>query len=301
MIVGLEQVTLTPYQAVGIPIALLGGIFLAVGAQLQHRGVTKVEQRLGDGRRHGLSFGQLRALIARPSWLIGTLMLGLAIVLQLVSLVFAPLIVVQPLGVIALVVTAILNARISRLRLHPPAILAIVLCVGGVGVFVTIAALTAQETAITTRQLVTILIILAVVIVAYAAAFVTLRRRMRAVSYILAAGVLYGFVATLAKVVLNRLVNGNFEWLTVLALLVLIGGSALGAYFVQNAYAVGSPDLVIAGLTVVDPMVAVAIGIVVLGEAAAAPPWAAVVYIVAAAVAITGVFMLAKHHPQTRR
>lgn len=301
MIVGLEQVTLTPYQAVGIPIALLGGIFLAVGAQLQHRGVTKVEQRLGDGRRHGLSFGQLRALIARPSWLIGTLMLGLAIVLQLVSLVFAPLIVVQPLGVIALVVTAILNARISRLRLHPPATLAIVLCVGGVGVFVTIAALTAQETAITTRQLVTILIILAVVIVAYAAAFVTLRRRMRAVSYILAAGVLYGFVATLAKVVLNRLVNGNFEWLTVLALLVLIGGSALGAYFVQNAYAVGSPDLVIAGLTVVDPMVAVAIGIVVLGEAAAAPPWAAVVYIVAAAVAITGVFMLAKHHPQTRR
>lgn len=301
MIDGLEQVTLTPYQAVGIPIALLGGIFLAVGAQLQHRGVTKVEQRLGDGRRHGLSFGQLRALIARPSWLIGTLMLGLAIVLQLVSLVFAPLIVVQPLGVIALVVTAILNARISGLRLHPPAILAIVLCVSGVGVFVTIAALTAKETAITTRQLVTILIILAVVIVAYSAAFVTLRRRMRAVSYILAAGVLYGFVATLAKVVLNSLVNGNFEWLTGLALLVLIGASALGAYFVQNAYAVGSPDLVIAGLTVIDPMVAVAIGIVVLGEAAAAPPWAAVVYVLAAAVAVTGVFMLAKHHPQTRR
>ncbi len=297
----MSQVALTPFQSLGIPIALLGGVCLAIGAQLQHRGVAKVEERLGDGRRHGLSFGQVRALLARPSWVAGSLMLGLAVVFQLLSLVFAPLIVVQPLGVIALVITAVVNARVSRLSLQPPAILAIALCVGGVGVFVTIAALTARETVITGQQLTLILVILAGVIVAYAFAFLFLRRRMRAVSYILAAGVLYGFVATLAKVVLNRLVNGNFEWLTLLALAILLGGTALGAYFVQNAYAVGSPDLVIAGLTVIDPMVAVAIGVIVLGEAAAAPPWAVVSYAAAALVSVVGVFLLAKHHPQTHR
>jgi len=82
--------------------------------------------------------------------------------------------------------------------------------------------------------------------------------------------------------------------------LALLAGTALGAYFVQNAYASGPPDLVIAGLTVVDPMVAVLIGIIVLGEASQAPPWAIGVFIVTGAVAVWGVFRLAKNHPQTR-
>ena len=77
--------------------------------------------------------------------------------------------------------------------------------------------------------------------------------------------------------------------------------TALGGYFVQNAYSAGSADLVIAGLTVVDPIVAVTIGVVVLHEAAGAPWIAAVLFLVAGAVAIAGVFMLAKHHPQSRR
>ena len=74
----------------------------------------------------------------------------------------------------------------------------------------------------------------------------------------------------------------------------------LGAYFVQNAYASGPPDLVIAGLTVVDPLVAVVIGIVVLDEASQAPLWAIGVFVLAGAIAIWGVFLLARNHPQTR-
>jgi hypothetical protein len=296
-----EVTSLTPYQALGIPIALVGGVFLALGAQFQHRGVGKVEVSHGSGEKHGLSTRQLTALLARPSWVFGTIMLGLAIVLQLTSLIFAPLIVVQPLGVIALVITAILNSRITRVKLDRRTIRAITLCVAGVGAFVTIAAITATERVISTEQLTIILIILGAVTVAYAIAFAVLRRRMKAIFYIVGAGVLYGFVATLAKVVLNRLTNGNFELLTFFGLLALIGAAALGAYFVQNAYAVGSPDLVIAGLTVIDPMVAVGIGIVVLGEASGAPLWAVIGFLIAGAVAIYGVFMLAKHHPQTHR
>ena len=69
----------------------------------------------------------------------------------------------------------------------------------------------------------------------------------------------------------------------------------------QTAYSVGSPDLVIAGLTVVDPLVAVSIGIFVLGEASDAPVWAFVVWAIAGATAIYGVFQLAKHHPQSHK
>ncbi len=89
--------------------------------------------------------------------------------------------------------------------------------------------------------------------------------------------------------------------LAALGALALLAAAALGAYFVQTAYSVGSPDLVIAGLTVVDPLVAVAIGIVVLGEASRAPLWAVIAFVISGIIAVFGVLQLAKHHPQTHR
>ncbi|MEO8261329.1 MAG: DMT family transporter [Pseudolysinimonas sp.] len=292
---------------IGIVIALVGGVFLALGAQFQHKGVELVEQKHGSGHKAGLSVRQLLRLASSMWWVLGSVLLILAILMQLTSLTFAPLIVVQPLGVVALVITALVNARVSKVKLASPAIRAIVLCVAGIAMFVTIAAIFAKETVVERLQLIVILIILAVVLVALALAFAYFRKRASAIFYILAAGVLYGFVATLAKVVINRVGNeiagvtggGSFEWLTIVCIVGMILAATLGAYFVQTAYSVGSPDLVIAGLTVVDPLVAVAIGIVVLGEAAEVPLWALFIWVVAAAIAIYGVFQLAKHHPQT--
>lgn len=295
-----EQIALDPTQFIGIPLALIGAVFLSLGAQFQHRGVVKVESHTVDSLGKGLNGKQLALLLARPSWVIGSVMLGLAIVFQLSSLYFAPIIVVQPLGAIALVITSILNSRINHVQLNRKSITAIVMCVGGVFLFVGVAAFTAVDKPVTDRQLVTILIILAVVLALAAVAFGMFRQRIRAIFYVILAGVLYGFVATLAKVVLGRLQQGEFDWLTWLCVIGLLGATALGAYFVQNAYASGPPDLVIAGLTVVDPMVAVAIGILVLGEASQAPLWAIGVFILAGVIAVWGVFQLARNHPQTR-
>ena len=275
-------------------IALIGGFFLALGAQFQHRGVVAVEEKHGSGHKAGLSIPQLWRLLRSPWWALGTLLLGLAILCQLTSLGSAPIIVVQPLGVVALVITSVVNARVTHTKLSRDAIRAISFCVVGIAIFVTVAAFVAQETLIQEKQLIIILIIMGVVVVLLGVAFGLLRKRFTAIFYILSAGVLYGFVATLAKVVINRLLNGNFEWLTVGCVVALIAAAALGAYFVQTAYSVGSPDLVIAELTVVDPLVAVSIGIIVLGEAAGAPLWTVFVWIAAAAIAVYGVFQLAQ-------
>lgn len=296
-----DELLRSPFLAIGIPLALVGAVFLSLGAQFQHRGVTKVEAHLGDGSRAGLSGRQVAHLFARPSWVLGTVMLCLAILFQLGSLGFAPLIVVQPIGVVALVITAVLNARLSRIRLDHRSIRAIVMCVTGVGVFVLIAALFAIDRRISDSQLATILILLGIITVLFAITFVVYRRRAGAMFYILGAGVLYGFVATLAKVVINRVQNGNVEWLTIVAVIALLASTAVGAYFVQTAYSVGSPDLVIAGLTVVDPIVAVLIGVIILGEAALIPWPGMLVAVVAGIVAVIGVIQLAKHHPQTHR
>jgi hypothetical protein len=203
------------------------------------------------------------------------------------------------------------NARVTRSRIPAPVWRAIAFCVGGIAIFVTVAAFVAKEQIVEETQLVIILSILGGVIVLLGLTFWFARKKAGALFYIVAAGVLYGFVATLAKVVINRVGNllllpnfgigGDFEWLTLGCVVALIAAVVLGAYFVQTAYSLGSPDLVIAGLTVVDPLIAVVIGISVLGEAANAPLWAIPVWAVAGAVAVYGVFQLAKHHPQTHR
>ncbi|MDX2375446.1 DMT family transporter [Microbacterium sp. LRZ72] len=287
-----------PGLLLGIPLALAGAVFMSFGAQFQHRGVVKVERLSGTVGTSGLSMQQLRRLFTRPSWVVGTLMLGMAIVCQLGALTVAPLIVVQPLGAIALVVTTLLNWRVSG---HAPtrrSVMAIVACVGGIFVFVLIAALFATESPLDESQLITVLAILGVVTLILLVLWLLLRRRMRALFYILSAGVVYGFVATLAKVVIKRIQAGDFEWLTLLCLIALLLATAIGAYFVQTAYSAGPPDLVIAGLTVIDPMVAVLIGLLVLGEGAAAPLWALIGFGIAGAIATWGVISLARYHPQ---
>jgi hypothetical protein len=301
--------SLTPEQALGIPVALIGSVFLALGAQFQHRGVSKVDAATAPEDKAGLNIGQLLSLARRPSWLIGTLMLGLAMVLQLISLVLAPLTVVQPLGIVALVITSIVNARVSKTPLDRASIRSIAICVIGVGIFVTIASIYTSSTYPGPRQLKIILIILGIVLVLAVLVFVFFRKRFTAIFYIVGAGILFGFVATLAKTVIDfvasllvahrELEAGDI--LAVVCVVGLIAAALLGSYFVQTAYSSGPPDLVVAGLTVIDPMVGVTIGIVVLGEAQGAPLWAAIVFLLAGAVAVYGVLQLSKYHPQIRR
>ncbi|MFT4213572.1 MAG: DMT family transporter [Microbacterium sp.] len=287
-----------PGILIGIPLALLGAVFMSFGAQYQHRGVQKVERLTRTQGSAGLTGAQMWNLLRRPSWVAGTVMLGVAILCQLAALSFAPLILVQPLGAISLVVTTLLNARISG---HTPtgrSLTAIGLCVAGILIFVTIAALYATETPISDGQLITVLLTLLVVAVLLTAAWLWFRARMAALFYIVAAGIMYGFVATLAKIVISRIGSGDFEWLTVVCIVALVAATGIGAYFVQTAYSSGPPDLVIAGLTVIDPIVAILIGLVVLREAENAPAGAYVGFVVAGALAVAGVFQLARHHPQ---
>jgi drug/metabolite transporter (DMT)-like permease len=287
-----------PAILIGIPLALLGAVFMSFGAQYQHRGVTKVERLSGSSGAAGLSGRQLVSLLKRPSWVVGTLMLGLAIICQLTALGFAPLIIVQPIGAISLVITTLLNARVTGIRPTRRSIMAIIACVGGIFIFVTIAAFFAVENPVTPRETIVILSLLAVVLAALGALWLWLRKRGQALFYIVASGMIYGFVATLAKVVIERIKASDFDWLTILCIVALLAAVAIGAYFVQTAYAVGPPDLVIAGLTVIDPIVAVLIGLTILQEAANAPLWAFVGFAVAGAIAVFGVITLARYHPE---
>lgn len=283
---------LTSYHWLGIPIAAAGAVLLALGTLLQHKGVG--DQGPAPGRaRQSMGGGRLQALLSKPVWLAGTVMLAGAILLQLTSLRFSPLIVVQPIGAVALVVTTLATARMQRRSPDRRTLTSVVLCVAGVGAFVTVAAVSAQDVEISDRHLITILVLLGIVLAALGAGYGLLRRRWNAIGFTGAAGILFGFVAALAKTVIGRLFQGHFEWLSLTCLAGLVVAALAGTFLVQNAHTLGTPELVVAGLTVIDPLVAITIGITVLGEADTATPKAFLAFILAGATAAAGVLLLA--------
>ncbi|MFM6967039.1 MAG: DMT family transporter [Rhodoluna sp.] len=278
-----------------ILLAVVGAIALAFGAQFQNSAADK-----GDKKKSpvGLQFKQLIQLVTKPRWLSGFGLIAVAMVLQLAALSLAPLIVVQPIGAIALVITSLLNARSTKVKLTKGTWISIALCTVGIAVFVVVASGVAHQTTLSDDDLWTILAILFTLLAVFAITFFASGKKAKPLTYIVGAGVLYGFVATLAKVVMVRIYSLQFDWLSILCLVALVAAVSLGGWFVQNAYASGPPDLVIAGLTVIDPMVAVGIAVAILGEARDASPATILSFAVSAAMAVAGVVTLSRVHPE---
>lgn len=284
----------------GIALALGSAAALAVGNLLQARGVRAMEADVARGE-HG---SKAIRLVHNRAWLIGGILLGVTVLLQMGSLAFAPLMVVQPIGVAALVFTSVLTAIVTKKRPAKAVVRAIAICVIGVAGFVTVAALVSKQRSISDGQLIAVLSVLGALLVATGVLWWAARHRTAPpVMWVLLGGMYSGFVATLGKTVILRvqaaLKSGGFAWdfAHVLTLVCIVGigvAGGLSVYFVQRAHAVNRPEVVVAGLTVVDPSVAVVLGIVILGEAQGASPGAYALLAAAGAVAMSGVIALSR-------
>ncbi|MCC3277030.1 MULTISPECIES: DMT family transporter [unclassified Arthrobacter] len=281
---------------IAVACALASAFFLAFGAQRQGSAVS------ADTGGLALNSSGFTRLLRNPRWLFGLLLLGIGMGLNVAALSMAPLTVVQPIGSLALVITTVVNSRDQGLRLNRITVAAIAACVAGSMLFVSLAiAATRSGQPVDSAQEVTIVLILAVVVVFFGGLNLLFGKRLKAIAHILGAGILFGFVAVLTKVIIGDLLNPNgrflwnVPWYTLLGIAV---AGALGSWFVQNAYSSGPPDLVIAGLTVIDPMVGIAIGIGVLNELRPdVPAVTAVAMAVAGLIAIVGVVALSRYHP----
>ncbi|MFD0202990.1 MULTISPECIES: glycosyltransferase [Saccharothrix] len=258
-------------------LAVLGAVFFAFAARLQHDAVRASE-------------GPLRVLelLRRPRWLLGLVLLVLGAGVHAAALGMAPLSVVQPVGVVAIGITAVLDGRRRELP-------AVAWTTFGVGAFVLLAAGSATSTAVVPEaEVKAALLALGLIAVPGLVGVLSTRPAVRALGFGAAGGVAYGFVSVLMRSVSQDVQQGGLAWSTAFSAAGIAVALVVGGWFIQHAYASGPPHVAVACLTVVDPLVAVGIGAGLLGEANRTSPLVAVAQVGCAVIAIGGVVALAR-------
>jgi glycosyltransferase involved in cell wall biosynthesis len=271
----------------GLAIALAvaaAGCF-AVAAWLQQDAVRKIVAG-GTLRLDGWA-----RIVRAPRWVTGFGLTAIGAGLHAAALSLAPLVVVQPIGVLAIALTTLLA---TRGRLTRPTAMAAATCMLGVGLFVVLAATGSATPALPAGVEARAGLVAAVIVGVFGAVGALARGRTRCLAFAAAAGVSYGLVSVLVHMTALRVTAGGLGQIHVLLVLGVIGAIVVGGWFVQHAYVNGPPQVVVACQTVIDPMLGVGIGIGLLGEAAHILPQTAVALVACAVLAVAGVIALAR-------
>jgi hypothetical protein len=291
---------LFPAPALAVLLAVLAAAGFAGAAVLQHRAVAVESGPAGADPGRSLSLRGLRAVARRPGWLAGLALAGGGTALHAVALVLAPLSVVQPVGVLAVPIAVLMTAVGTG---RPPArgvLAGVAISVVGVAAFVGTAVDTAVGTPAAGGTTLRAGLVVAGLVLVLAGVGLAGPGRVRCVARATAGAAAFGLVSALVRAVSQSVAGGGTALVdpAVPAAVAGIGAAVLvGGWLVQQAFACGPPEVVVGCLTVVDPIVAVGLGVVLLGEGAATPPGSRLLLLTAAVVAAGGVLALARHHP----
>lgn len=275
-------------QAGAVVLSLAAALLFALTSVLQQSAAVDVPAE------RSLRPGLLLALVRRPRWLLGGLAEVGAVGLHFLALRSGSLLLVQTLLVAGLLFAIPMAAALRRQRLGPRDWLGTVLAVAGLAVFVAVAQPVKGKGGAST--------------VAWAAvlgsgggavALLVLRapRRpgpLRATVLGTACGVLFGIDAALIKASGNLLDRGLLAALSSWEPYVLAAVSAYGFLLAQSAFQAGPLSASLPVLTVADPLVAAAIGVLAFQERVASTPAALVGELAAVVAMVAGVVILAR-------
>jgi drug/metabolite transporter (DMT)-like permease len=266
--------------------SVLAAMLYAVASVLQHRAAASVSVE------SSMRFGLLAKLIAKPWWVAGVAADGLAFVLQFIALGHGALVVVQPLLVTGLLFALPLGAWVSGQRIRGPEIRAACLVVVGLAALLLIANPRRGTATLTSARWAllfagTILPVIALVLLAR-------RSAARPALLAAAAGWLYGLTAALAKVAAHELDLGIIHALLSWEVWALIPGGLVGMVLVQSAFQAGPLKASLPTLTVVDPIVSIAIGVLAFNERVGQHPAKIALEVAATGAMFVGVFLLGR-------
>jgi drug/metabolite transporter (DMT)-like permease len=285
--------------AIAVALAVLGAALFAGAAVLQHREVADL---YGEPlpRERVLSLRRLARIARRPGWLAGFGLAGGGTVVHAIALALAPLRLVQPIGVLAVPVAVLLSSL--RLRRVPgrSVLLGVALTMAGVAVFVAASVGATSGNPPPPGSTLPTTLIVGGVVVALGMGGLAAGGWLRCVACATAGATAFGLLSALMRVIFQELAAGDSRWYeppVLGAAASAVAALVVGGWLVQQAYPSGPPEVVVACLTVVDPIVAVLLGALLLGEGADTP--AATWFLLggAALAASAGVLVLARLHP----
>ncbi len=248
---------------VAVPAAVAGAASFGAASALQQRATKEVPDAGVLGPR------LLVELARRPRWLLasGAVLLGLA--LQVVALAFAPLTLVQPVLVSGIVFGTLSAAWLAHRRPDRTIVVGVSAVAVGLAAFLALARPGGGSARLPgLLGLLPLALVLAAVVGACFVTAVRVAGPARVGALAVATGVCYGVTAALMKVVTAHLREaGPLDVLTHAPLYVVCVVGPLGFLLSQHTFQEGAliaPALAV--ITVVDPLVAIAIGLSWLGE-----------------------------------
>lgn len=285
--------------ALGILLSCIAACCYGIAASLQNGAIKEISTAsataAGDGST--LSWRQLRRLVTDRQWLFGMLATGGGALFHVLALSMAPLVVVQPIGVLAIGITVLLAVAGGRERLTASTLFATLASTIGVGMFVVLAAGGADQGSQQPGVELRITIATAAIVLLLGVTGLRAKGWLRTPALASAAGVCFGLVSVLTRVVSEHVRSADiggigFGWVIGIPIAV-----ALGAWFVQQAHASGRPDTVVACQSVVDPLVGVLVGALCFGEAGQVGPVVIIGELACAVLAVVGIVALALRKP----
>jgi Magnesium transporter NIPA len=283
---------------IAVPAAVAGAASFGLASAVQQR-ATKQVPTAGT-----LNPRLLLELIRQPVWVLGIVTVIVGLGLQLVALAFGPLVLVQPLLVTGVLFGAVFSALLAHRSVDRLVVLGALGCVAGLSAFLVLA----RPTGATTPRadgwaLVPLAIGLGVIVLGCLAVAARFSGAVHVAALAAATGVLYGITAGLMKVVTGQFrANGFIEPFEHPLLYVVCAVGPMGFLLSQNTFQQGTliaPALAI--ITIVDPLVGVAIGVSWLGERVNSSPAVLAGQVISVVVLIGSVVLLTYRSTQLRQ
>lgn len=267
--------------ALSVLLALASAVCYAAGAILQEH-VAATTPRFPS------------APLRRGSWWAAVTLNGTGAVLHVIALAYGPLSVVQPLGALTIVFALPMAALFVRRRVGAAGWRGAVLATAGLAGLLSLTGSShAQALADRERIVVTVVTVCVIAVLAGAARWVAVPG-VRSVLLAAAAGTAFGISSVFTK---NVAVEWNWsalgDALPSLAMIGLLASS--GVLLSQASYRGAGLASPLATATVVNPVVAAVVGIAALGEHFRFGAPGALLALVAALIASTGLVMLTVH------
>jgi drug/metabolite transporter (DMT)-like permease len=268
-------------QGLVVLFALCAAVFMAIGIVVRQRATIDVPSE------QGVSAVMFTTLLRRPLWWAGTAAAVAGYAFQALALIKGSLILVQPLLVSALLFALPLSARLAGRRVTRGEWLWAGVLTTGLAVFVLLARPGRSEHSASLTVATVVAVVCAVIIVGCVVLAVKIGGWQRATLLGVAVGVLFGVVAVVTKIVMHILdQRGAMSLLATPAPYALVVLGVVATLLQQSAFHAGALHATVPTMLVLEPVVAVFLGAIVLGEELEAGRYEAIA-LTAAIVAMT--------------